>query len=100
MTSGIEGRVVDRFGRVVFFTDLAIAEIDEGIGFVVGNEVGPTKESGLAGLVDFVVPARATGAVFSCVGSNVAPVEVSGLWIDGKLPRVAASHDVDFRSGS
>ena len=47
MTSGVEGRVVDRFGRVVFFTDLTIAEIDEGIGFVVGNEVGPTKESGL-----------------------------------------------------
>lgn len=100
MTSGVEGRVVDRFGRVVFFADLAIGEIDEGIGFVVGNEVGPAEESGLAGLVDFVMPTRATGAVLSRVGSNVAPVEVAGLWIDGKLPRVAASHDVDFRFGS
>lgn len=54
----------------------------------------------MAGLIDFVVPARATGAVLSRVGSNVAPVEVAGLWINGKLPRVAASHDVDFRLGS
>lgn len=100
MTSGVEGRVVDRFGRVVFFTDLAIGEIDEGIGFVVGNEVGPAEESGLAGLVDFVVTARAFGAVFSGVGSNVTPVEVAEFLIDRKLPRVAASHDVDFRLGS
>ena len=98
--SGVERGVVDGFGGVEFFANFAIGEIDEGVGLVVGDEVGPAEEAGLAGLVDLIVSTWAAWAVATGIGADVAPVEVAGFGVDGKFPRVAAAHDVDFRAGA
>ena len=38
-----------------------VAKLKSRVGFVVGDDVGPAEVAGRAGLVDFVVPARARG---------------------------------------
>ena len=96
----IERGVVDRFGGIELCAHFAVGEVYSCVGFVVGDEVGPTEETRLARLIDFVVTAGASWSVISGIGTHVAPVEVAGFGIDGKLPRIATSHDVDFRTCS
>ena len=65
---------------------------------MIAAEVGPTKVASGFGLIDFVVAAGASFAVFARVVAHVAPVEPAGCLIYADAVGVAGTHRIDFRS--
>lgn len=98
-----EARVVDRgvdwLPGVKLCPGLFSHKVVVGIGFVVGAEVGPAEVAGLAGLIDFIITARATIRVPAGIGSHFSPVEVVALLVDGDPVGIAATHDINFGTG-
>ncbi len=67
---------------------------------VVAHEQRPAKVPGLAGLVHFIVAARAASFfVLTRVGADFAPVEVAVALIHRNAVRVAVAHDVNLVTG-
>ena len=98
--SGIVDAVVARVGGVEGSADFFRGVVVVGVGEVVADEVGPAVVAGFFGLIDFVVAARAAGAVAAGVGADLAPVDEAGGLIDAHAPWVAAAHAEDFGAGA
>src|SRR5688500_7940368 len=62
--------------------------------------MGPAEVAGLAGLTDFIVPARAAASrVDNCIGTYLAPVDETCARVHRHSVRVAVAHRVDLGSG-
>src|SRR6266550_2327043 len=67
------------------------------IRLIIADEVRPAVIAGAARLVDFVVTARPTSdGVFIRVGTDVAPVQESGMRVDREPIGIAMPHRVDL----
>ena len=87
---------IERLGWVLHLAYGFAREIVFGVCEVVSHKIRPAIKTGLAGLVDLVIPAGAAGAVFARVRSDFAPVKPACFWVDIDPPGIAATHDVDF----
>src|SRR5688500_20229720 len=62
--------------------------------------MGPAEVAGLAGLTDFIVPARAAASrVDNCIGTYLAPVDETCARVHRHSVRVAVAHRVDLGTG-
>ena len=79
----------DLLGRVVVF----------GVRRIIADEERVAVVTGFLGLVNLVVTAGAAGAVDARVGTDFAPIDITGLRVDAQAPRIARAHREDFGAG-